>query len=454
MSSQSDEIRISELQRQLDRLRDPFSKFVGAQSTASALLLLALFAALFMANSPWRESYEALKHFPLGLLIGGEAFEWSLRHLVNDGLIALFFLLIGLEFKRELLAGELTDPARVRFLAAAAIGGMVFPALIYLSINLFSADGQVDGWGIPMATDTALAIGVLMALGPRVPKAVIAFLVGLAIIDDIGAILVIALFYTEQISISALLLAAGLLIVLLLFNRAGLRHPLLYAAGGVLLWIAIVQSGIHASIAGVVVAATVPARPRIRPSSVPHKVRGMVEETFPVADERAVLADARTHERITRLEELAQAATTPLRRWESVLELPVALIVLPLFVFLNAGIPVDAAAFGAAFADPVSLGVMLGLVVGKPVGILGGVLLAELSGWVRRPAELSRRSLLGAGLLAGIGFTMSTFIANLALGEDVAEMALAKLGILMASAIAAVAGYLVLRSAQAECTGN
>jgi Na+:H+ antiporter, NhaA family len=454
MSLESDETRISELQRQLGRLRIPFSKFIGAQSTASALLLLALFAALFMANSTWRDSYETLTRYPLGLLIGGDAFEWSLRHLVNDGLIAFFFLLIGLEFKRELLVGELTDPARMRFLGVTAAGGMVLPALLYLLINLFSDAGQVRGWGIPMATDTAIAIGVLMALGSRVPKAVFAFLIGLAIIDDIGAILVIALFYTEHISLTALLAAAGLLAALLFFNRAGLRHPLVYAAGGVLLWIAIVRSGIHASIAGAVIAAAVPARPRIRPDALPRKVQGVVEKTFPVRDEGEVLADARTHERITRLEELAQAATTPLRRWENVLELPVALIVLPLFVFLNAGIPIDGTALRAAFVEPVSLGVMIGLVVGKPCGILAGVFLGELTGWARRPAELSRYRLLGAGLLAGIGFTMSTFIANLALGEDGESIVLAKLGILLASTIAAIAGYLVLRAADNQCTGS
>ena len=201
-------------------------------------------------------------------------------------------------------------------------------------------------------------------------------------------------------------------------------------------------------------AATVPARPRIKPSALPREVRGVVKETFPVADEKEVLADARTHERITRLEELAQAATTPLRRWENMLALPVALIVLPLFVFLNAGITINGAALGAVFASPVSLGVMLGLVVGKPLGILAGVFLGELTGSVNRPADLSFRSLLGIGLLAGIGFTMSTFIANLALGEDSEATDLAKLGILLASTIAAVAGYLVLRKLQDECTSN
>lgn len=448
MPVESDKAVTPGLQRRLDRLREPFKEFIGAQATASGILLLALLAALALANSPLSEQYEALKHYPLGLVIGGEVHEWSLRHLVNDGLIALFFFLIGLEFKRELLAGELHDRARVRFLAAAAIGGMVLPASVYLGINLISGDGQLDGWGIPMATDTALAIGVLMALGSRVPRSAVAFLVGLAIIDDLGAILVIAFFYTEQVVMSSLALSALLLGALLLFNRAGLRHPLFYGTGGVLLWITIVQSGVHASIAGVIVAATVPARPRIEAGTLRRKLRGVLKDVAAGQGRSDVLADQQAHRKIARVEQLAQAATTPLQRWEEVLELPVALLVLPLFVFLNAGIPIEGADFEQVFVDPVSLGVMLGLLVGKPCGILAGVYLAEFMGWARRPAELTPRSLLGIGLLAGIGFTMSTFIANLALGEDGESMALAKLAILLASIIAAVAGYAVLRTAR------
>ncbi len=448
MPVESDNAVTPGLQRRLDRLRDPFKEFIGAQTTASGILLLALLAALALANSPLNEQYEALKHYPLGLVIGGEVYEWSLRHLVNDGLIALFFFLIGLEFKRELIAGELRDRARVRFLAAAAIGGMVFPASVYLGINLLAGAGQLDGWGIPMATDTALAIGVLMALGSRVSRSVVAFLVGLAIIDDLGAILVIAFFYTEQVVFSALALSALLLGALLLFNRAGLRHPLLYGTGGILLWITIVQSGVHASIAGVIVAATVPARPRIEPGTLRRKLRGVLKDVSAGKGGGDVLADRHKHRKIARVEQLAQAATTPLQRWEEMLELPVALLVLPLFVFLNAGIPIDRAAFAEVFVNPVSLGVMLGLLVGKPCGILAGVYLAELMGWAKRPAELRSRSLLGIGLLAGIGFTMSTFIANLALGEGGELISLAKLAILLASIMAALAGYAVLRTAR------
>ncbi|MGB5775096.1 MAG: Na+/H+ antiporter NhaA, partial [Sedimenticolaceae bacterium] len=254
-----------ELEKQVDRLREPFSAFIGAQITASTLLLIALLAALAFANSPYADELKAIQQFSLRFGFGDQTFDWSLLHLVNDGLIALFFFLIGLEVKREFIAGELQDADRVGLLLCAAVGGMVVPAAFYLAINIGHAEGVVGGWGIPMATDTAIAIGVLAALAARVPKSVVAFLVGVAIIDDIGAILVIAFVYTEQLAWDAVATAGLLLLLLLVINRAGVRHPLLYGAAGVALWVAIVQSGIHASIAGVIVAIAVPARPRIRP---------------------------------------------------------------------------------------------------------------------------------------------------------------------------------------------
>mgnify|MGYP001829193320 FL=1 len=255
-----------ELEKQVDKLRGPFSSFTQAQTTASAFLLLALIASLLIANSGYGYELTAIRHLSLRFGIGDRSFEWSLLHLVNDGLIALFFFLIGLEIKRELVAGELQDMMRVGLLLSAAIGGMVVPAGLYLAINANSDGGMISGWGIPMATDTAIAIGVLAALGARIPKSVVAFLVGVAIIDDIGAILVIAFVYTESLSWNAVAVAGLLILCLLMLNRAGFRHPYIYVFVGVGLWAAIVQSGIHASIAGVIVAATVPARPRIKPA--------------------------------------------------------------------------------------------------------------------------------------------------------------------------------------------
>ena len=235
------------LERQINKLRDPFVAFISAQTTASGFLLIVLLAALILANSPWVEAYERLQHFHIGLIFGDERISWPLLHFVNDGLIAVFFFLIGLEVKRELLAGELQEKTRVRLLISGAFGGMLIPALLYLSINVGVAGGEPQGWGIPMATDTAMAIGVLAALGAHAPKSVIAFLVGLAIIDDIGAILIIALFYTNQLAVAPLSVAALLLVAMICINWAGLRHPLFYILTSVALWVTIVQSGVHAS---------------------------------------------------------------------------------------------------------------------------------------------------------------------------------------------------------------
>lgn len=303
--------------------------------------------------------------------------------------------------------------ARVGLLLSAAIGGMLVPAGLYLSINVNFDGGMVDGWGIPMATDTAIAIGVLVALGSRIPKGVVAFLVGVAIIDDIGAILVIAFVYTEQLSWSALAMAGLLLLWLMILNRAGFRHPFAYAVVGVGLWVAIVQSGIHASIAGVIVAATVPARPRIKPATLKDEVKSVVSDLDSTADHKEVLADQEFHQQIVEVEKLAQEATTPLRRWEESLELPVMLLVLPLFAFLNAGVVIDTSALHRLLAEPVALGIIIGLLVGKPLGIFAGVWSGIRFGFARRPDELSQRNLLGVGLLSGVGFTMSTFIVSM-----------------------------------------
>lgn len=439
-----------ELERRVDRLRGPFSAFVNAQTTASGLLLLALLAAILLANSDAADFYRNLLRFHVGVVLGDREFAWPLLHLVNDGLIAIFFFLIGLEVKREVLAGELQGGQRIRLLLGGALGGMIMPAAFYLGINASTANGDLHGWGIPMATDTAIAIGVLAALGARMPRSLVAFLVGLAIIDDIGAILVIALFYTKQVELPSLGVACVLLFAMALFNRAGLRHPLVYAIATLALWMAIVESGIHASIAGVVAAATVPARPRIRTGTLKRRLRSVVSEVPAQAEPEHVLGEAQTHRQITEVEKLAQDSTTPLRRWENGLELPVALIVLPLFAFLNAGIEIDGQTLWAGFTDPVSLGVLFGLVIGKPAGILTGVWLAERLTGASRPGEIDNRHLLGMGLLAGVGFTMSTFIANLALGESGDSLDTAKLAIVMASAIASLTGYLGLRLAAAR----
>jgi len=437
------------LEQRLDSLREPFAAFIRAQATASGFLLLALIGAMLVANSPFAQQLVSLQDYELGLVFGQQEFTWSLLHLVNDGLIAVFFFLIGLEVKRELLAGELQDIRRVGLLLSAALGGMLAPAGLYLVVNSLGG-GVVAGWGIPMATDTALAIGVLAALAARVPRSVVAFLVGVAIIDDIGAILVIALVYTDRLAWPALLAAIGSIAVLMLLNRSGIRHPLMYVAVGLLLWMAIVQSGVHASLAGVIVAATVPARPRIAPRQLKKRIHRAADELDADAHHEKVLGDAGTHDQIARVERVAQAATTPLRRWENSLELPVALLVLPLFAFLNAGIELSTQSLRQVLADPVAWGIVVGLTLGKPLGLWLGVRLGERAGLAARPRGLDDARLLGVGLVAGVGFTMSTFIAHLALEGTPETLESAKLAIVAASAISAVGGYILLRRAAAR----
>lgn len=434
------------LEKKLETIKEPFSEFVGAQTTASLILVGALLAGLILANSPYAHAFETLIHYRVGLVWGDRVLDWTLLHLVNDGLIALFFFLIGLEVKREFIAGELQDPRRQGLLLSAALGGMALPALLYLAVNLSSSEGVPDGWGIPMATDTALAMGVLAALAARVPRALVAFLVGVAVIDDIGAILVIALFYTESLAWGALAATAGLLLLLALLNLGGFRHPLVYALVGLALWGAIVQSGVHASIAGVIVALTVPARPRIRPRRWRRVVRRKVDALPSEVPPEQVLGDEAVHARISEVEQAARDATTPVRRWENALDLPVSLLILPLFAFLNAGIEITPALLQGMLGDPVAIGIALGLIAGKPAGLLLGIRLGQWLGLASRPPELTTQRLLGLGMLAGIGFTMSTFIAHLALGADTTELGRAKLAILCASLLAAVAGYLMLRT--------
>jgi NhaA family Na+:H+ antiporter len=427
------------LEKQVDRLKESFLSFVQAQATSSGVLLAALLGAVVMVNLGYQDLYQSLRALPVGFHLGELRVSESLLDWTNDALIAVFFFLIGLEIKREVLAGELRPPERRLMLVAAAAGGMVAPALIYVAFNLTHPQGDPAGWGIPMATDTALAIGVLAAFGNRLPRGVTAFLVGLAIVDDIGAVLVIAVFYTHDLHLTSLLWVTPVLAGMALANAAGVRHPSIYLLGGVLTWIGMHHSGVHASIAGVLAAATVPARGRVPPNVLARRLSWLSSHIQPRVD---VLGDADSHARIHQVEDEARRALTPLRRWEDGLELPVALFILPLFAFLNAGVPLEWAQLRTLPTDPVALGIVFGLVVGKPVGIALATWLALRSGWGQLPRGIDLGHVVGAGLLAGVGFTMSTFIANLALSP--ARLDDAKVAILCASLAAGIVGFFVL----------
>lgn len=434
-------------EKTFDRLINPLEEFIHYKSSSGILLFVCAALSFALANSPLTEGFFHLLHTPLTVGAGEFALTMTARHWVNDGLMAIFFLLMGLEIKRELLAGELSQPRKAALPVMAAAGGMLVPALIYLAFN--AGQESARGWGVPMATDIAFAVGALALLGARAPKNLFVFLISLAIADDIGAVIVIALFYTATLNMAALQLAGLLALVLLTLNRAGVRRLLPYLAVGGALWYAIGQSGAHATIAGIILAVAIPVRPQFELARFSRKVRGLID-SFDAArhDETTVLLTSEQHVIINTLSEGVRKVQPPLARLEHSLHLPVEYFIMPLFALLNAGAPVSVEELGAALTDPVTLGVALGLVAGKFTGIVGFTLIPVALGLAALPSDITRRHVIGVGLLGGIGFTMSIFIAELAFASE-AEIRMAKIGILAGSLFAGVAGYLTLKGARA-----
>jgi NhaA family Na+:H+ antiporter len=435
------------LEQRFERALTPFQEFVSDQTTSSLLLIACTLAALLIANSTYARDYQALIDTPLGVTFGEHVFRMDLRHWINEGLMALFFFLIGLEIKRELLVGELRDMQRSLPVIVAALGGMLAPALIF---SLLNAGGDyAHGWGIPMATDTAFAVGLLALLGKRIPTAAVTFLIALAIIDDLGAILVIAVFYSESISVVHLGGAAAVLGLLLLTNLLGIRSPALYLAGGILVWLAMLGSGVHATIAGILVAATIPARPKRRPGwflqHTQHLLNRFRELEKRKDTDQPMLGETEQHAVAARLQDAAEKATTPLRRWEHALDRPVSLFVMPVFALTNAGITISREALDGIWHNPLTLGIVFGLVMGKGLGIPLFTWLAVRLRLGRLPDGVGFRHIVGLGLFGGMGFTMSIFIAGLGFGDTAEAMHAAKVGILAASLLAGCAGYLWLR---------
>jgi NhaA family Na+:H+ antiporter len=432
--------------RLVRRALDTFQQFARAEASSGLLLLACAAVALAWANSPWADGYFHLWEVPV--TIGTPAFGLteSLHHWINDGLMAVFFFLVGLEIKRELLVGELSSLRQAALPIAAAIGGMVIPAALYALLN--PSGPGASGWGIPMATDIAFALGILALLGNRVPLALKVFLAALAIVDDLGAVLVIAFFYTATISWASLGVAAVVLAMLLTINRAGVRHPAPYALLGIMLWVAFLQSGIHATIAGVLLAMTIPARTRIDQQEFANQVReglgGFERASGPGV---SVLTNSAQQEVIHHIEDACEGAQSPLMRLEHALHGVVAFGILPLFALANAGVRLGGNVAGA-FSDSVALGIVLGLVVGKPLGITLASWLVVRSGVSALPGGTTWRHIHGASWLGGIGFTMSLFVAGLAF-QDGRLVDASKLGILAASLVAGITGWLLLRSSRA-----
>jgi NhaA family Na+:H+ antiporter len=420
-------------------------EFVHDESFGGILLLACALIALAWANSPWKGAYADL--WATEVTLGTVHFHLTetLGHWVNDGLMAIFFFVVGLEIKREVLVGELASPRRAALPAVAALGGVLVPAGLYAAINAGTAGAE--GWGVPMATDIAFALGVLALLGDRVPIALKVFLTALAIVDDITAVLVIALFYTAEVAWDALGIAAAFLVALVVANRLHLRSPLVYALLGVGLWAAVLESGVHATVAGVLLAFTIPARTRIDPDAVVAKGRAILEAFDRAGPDREnVLANGARQEALVELEDVVEGAGAPLHRLEHALHPWVAFAIVPLFALANAGVAIEGD-LAAAFGNRVTLGVVVGLVVGKQIGITLFTWLAVRSGLTALPEGITWRQIYGASWLAGIGFTMSLFVADLAFVGDgeAGLLTSAKLGILAASAIAGATGWALLR---------
>jgi len=417
----------------VDHLTKPFARFLRIESAAGVVLLLSTGVALVLSNSPWANLYEHAWETTVGLQFGSFEFARSLRHWINDGLMTLFFFLVALELKRELILGELNNPRMAALSIAAALGGMLVPAALYATLQ-WGQPGQ-SGWGTVMATDTAFVIGCLALLGRRIPQRLRVFMLSLAIVDDIGAILVVAIGYSSHIVWGALALAAVGIGIVRAAALAGIRRFPVYFVAGICIWIAVDASGIHATITGVILGMMTPARRWISDERL-YAILGQVV-AHPTKTEGT--GDTRDRETLQVAEFAARETLSPVERLEIALQPWVGFAIMPLFALANAGLPLSV----GDFANSVTLAVFIGFALGKPVGVLAFSWLAVRANIAIRPPELGWRMVAGGGLLAGIGFTMALFIASLA--YDKALIDSAKLGIFLASVFSALAGLALLR---------
>ncbi|MBY6211912.1 Na+/H+ antiporter NhaA [Microbulbifer agarilyticus] len=437
------------LENALGRLMTPFDEFIHRQSSSGVLLMICAVIALVIANSAWQAGYAHLLHLPVSYNFGDWSLSMSFHHWINDGLMAIFFLLVGLELKREFLVGELSEMKHAVLPVMAAIGGMVVPALIFSMFNVGTPTER--GWGIPMATDIAFAVGCIAILGNRVPRAVVTFLVALAIVDDLGAILVIAIWYTESVNMIALMGAFLLTAILWLLNLAGVRHSAAYIFVGILLWYDLHITGVHATLAGVITAMAIPARPKYDPVAFSSFVKDIIrsfDRSFRPGDK--IIANDALRARVSALDNGVHLVQSPLQRMETRLHIPVAFIVVPIFALANAGIPVDSFTSAEAVLNPLTIGVICGLVFGKLIGIVGATWIGWKLGWGELPKHSTFHHIIGVALLGGIGFTMSIFISELAFAGQNEMLIQAKAGVLLASLIAGISGFLILRRAPIE----
>ncbi len=436
-----------------ERLVRPIQRFMRMSIAGGVLLLGCAVLAIIWANSGFADLYHTIFHgTDLEVVFGQIHISHHLIHWINDALMAIFFLLVGLEIKREMLVGELASPKKAALPIAAAIGGMVVPALIYAAINL--GQPSMRGWGVPMATDIAFALGVLALLGSRVPIALKVFLTSLAIVDDLGALVVIALFYTDEIATAYLMYGACAVGVLVLFNMFKVRSPIPYLLVGVGLWYFLLESGVHSTIAGVLLAMTIPATARVdsqRFSSATSDALDTFDHHGKLG--HCVRTNSTQRAAVQSIASSCSHVTPPLHRIEFALHGWVAFLILPVFALANAGLHIGEGA-GAALVGSTSLGIILGLSIGKPLGIFGACWIATKLGIATLPTGTTWKHIVGVGMLGGIGFTMALFIGTLAF-PTAAGLEAAKMGILLASLISAVGGTLILLTCKsAEASGE
>ena len=425
------------------KVSTPFEHFIHAETTTGIILMISTILALILANTPLTEAYTHFFHTDVSVTFGDWSLSHTVHHWINDGLMAFFFFIIGLEIKREILVGELANIKVAILPVLAAIGGMVFPALIYFYINQNGVGAS--GWGIPMATDIAFAISALVLLGKRVPATLVTFLVALAIVDDLGAVVVIAIFYTDQIHVMFLALAGVSFLIMVAFNRFGIHEVTPYFIMGIVMWFFMLESGVHATIAGVIAAMAIPSKPKRTPIDFVEKTKDLLNayDQYPVCENHLL------HERqkaiLINIQDRIKEIKTPAARLEHGMHLPVALIVIPLFALANAGIAIDFGSISNVIIEPVTIGVIVGLVLGKVLGIFGVSYLAIKLKVAQLPHNSNMSQIFGVAFLGGIGFTMSIFVAELAFVDNPEILFQAKIGILLASLFAGLFGFLWLR---------
>lgn len=430
----------------IERLLTPIHRFIHQEFTGGIVLFAAVIIAIVWANSAWHDSYHHLWETRLAVSFAGNALDQPLHIWINDGLMALFFFVIGLELKREFMAGELSSIKKASLPMVAALGGMLVPALIYALIN--KGMPSAKGWGIPMATDIAFALALLSLAGRQIPSSVKVFLSALAVADDLGAVLVIALFYTASIAYIPLIAGACLLGLLVLGNALGIRSSLFYLLVGIAVWLCFLSSGVHATIAGVLVAFTIPARTKINEQeyvSCLNAYTRQFEQEMPLDGS---LTTAEQHRTIEKIKQLSLDAETPLQKIEYGLHPWVAFVIMPLFALANSGMVIGSDFF-STLLNPVSLGVAIGLLLGKFIGVLLFTWLMVRLKIAGLPQFATWRHIAGVAVLAGVGFTMSLFITGLAFNDaDMIDQS--KYGILISSVIAGTIGILILKTAKQQ----